>query len=653
LIKRETIDRIIDAIRIEEVVGDFVTLRKRGVNWLGLCPFHNEKTPSFNVNPVRGIFKCFGCGEVGDAIRFVMKHESYSYPEALRYLASRYHIDIEEEAESPEMAEERSEREGLMNLLSFAAAFFHKQLLETDKGIAIGLSYLREREFSPASIENFNIGYAPDTWDELIKASRNAGYSDSQLIKTGLAIENEGRIYDRYRGRVIFPIANSSGRTIGFGGRILGASDKAAKYINSPETELYQKTRVLYGLHLARTAISKLDNCFLVEGYTDVISMHQAGISNVVSSSGTSLTTDQARLIHRYTQNVTIVYDGDQAGIKASMRGIDILLENDCNVKVVLLPPGEDPDSFARKNRRNDVEQYISQESRDFITFVAKLRSDDAGDDPVKRSALVRDVMQSIALIPNGITRQFYTRECARVLKVDEQLLFHELRKLLRKKVLGKDRSIPPDLIPEPEAPKIPQPVISGVSPSLAREKEIIRLMVNYGQHTVQLKPLTGESKAGSPQANEVSAAQFLVNEVEGDDLIFDEPVFKTIFSYYSEAIQKGEEIPKQELFIRHEDQELASTIIDLISEPYQLSTYWEENDIEIEREDHQNRLLRALELAVLQFKLDHLERIIRDINDEIRKAEGEDLIILLQKKIAFDQVKKDICKRLGWVITW
>lgn len=647
MIKRETVDKIIDAIRIEEVVGDFVSLRKRGSNWIGLCPFHNEKTPSFNVNPARGIFKCFGCGEAGDAIRFVMKHESYSYPEALRFLAGKYNVDIEEEAESPEMAEERSEREGLMNLMSFAGNFFHKQLLETEKGIAIGLSYLRERDFNPSTIETFQLGYAPDTWDELMKAALEGGYSTEQLLKTGLIIENEGRTYDRYRGRVIFPITNASGRIIAFGGRILGAADKTAKYINSPETDLYQKNKVLYGLHLARTSISKVDNCFLVEGYTDVISLHQAGVTNVVSSSGTSLTVDQARLIRRYTNNVTILYDGDQAGIKASLRGIDIFLENDCNVKVVLLPSGEDPDSFARKNSRNEVEEYIARESRDFITFVAKLQSEDAGEDPVKRSALVRDVMRSIALIPNGITRQFYTRECARVLKVDEQVLFHELRKLLRKKIVDKDRSLPEENYPDVTPPAIREKLVTGISQTSPKEKGILRLLVNFGQHTIHPGITEEEERAKSEG---ISVAEYIVHEIESDGLHFEDPVYSAIFEYYSNALHQNEEIPKQEMFVRHDDHSIASVVIDLISDPYSVSDNWSKHEIEILKEDDESRLVYAVERAVLMFKLEHLNRIINDLVQAIKENPSEEAE-LMAKKISLDEVKKMLADRLGGLV--
>lgn len=434
MIDPQTIARIHDAAKIEEVVGDFVSLKKRGANLVGLCPFHNEKTGSFNVSPARGIFKCFGCGEGGNAVRFIMQHEHLSYPDALRYLAKKYHIEIVEKELSDEEKSLLSDRDNMLNLSEFASVYFVKNL-EKDEGKAVGKSYFYERGFSDDIIKKFGLGYSIDSYNDLCNEAHKRGYSDEYLIKTGLAYKNDrGELVDRFRGRVIFPIHSLAGKVIGFGGRILVKNDKLAKYVNSPESEIYNKSSELYGIFFAKNRIVKQDRCFLVEGYTDVISMHQAGIENVVSSSGTSLTEGQIKLIHRFTQNITVIYDGDAAGIKASIRGIDMLLENGMNIKVVLLPDGDDPDSFAKKNNASDFIEYIEQYQVDFIEFKINLLKDEAKNDPIKRADMISDVIRSIAIIPNQIVRATYAKECAFRLDIDETIVYNEINKLLRKR---------------------------------------------------------------------------------------------------------------------------------------------------------------------------------------------------------------------------
>ncbi|MDP4282714.1 MAG: DNA primase, partial [Bacteroidota bacterium] len=423
MITQDTISNILSATRIEDVVGDFVSLKRRGVNYIGLCPFHNEKTPSFTVSPAKGIYKCFGCGKAGNAVNFLMEHEHFSYPEALRFLAKRYQIEIDEEVQTPEQLQEQNEKDALFLLNSYAQQFFEKNLFDTEEGKAIGLSYLKKRGFREDIIRKFQLGYSPEKWDALVSSAQENGYKPEYLAKTGLGIPKENRMTDRFHGRVIFPIHSVTGRITGFGGRIMTDNKQVAKYINSPESDIYDKSRSLYGLFLAKNSIVSHDTCLLVEGYTDVISLYQAGIDNVVASSGTSLTQEQVKLILRYTPNITILYDGDPAGIKASMRGIDMVLEQGMNVRIVLLPDGDDPDSFARKNRAADVEKFIKDNAVNFILFKTKILLDETSGDPIKKAALIKEIVKTISLIPDAISRSVYTKECSSMMDVPEQTL--------------------------------------------------------------------------------------------------------------------------------------------------------------------------------------------------------------------------------------
>ena len=435
MIDQHTIDRIIDAANIVEVVSDFVTLRRRGANYVGLCPFHDEKTPSFSVSPARGICKCFSCGKGGNSVHFIMEHEQVSYYEALKYLARKYNIEIQERQLSEEEKQRKTDRESMLIVNEFAQKFFATNLLENVEGRSIGLGYFRERGFGEDIIKKFGLGYSPEKRDALAQEALRKGYKKDYLIKTGLCLESQqGSLYDRYKGRVIFPIHSLSGKVIAFGGRILKKDDKAAKYVNSPESEVYHKSDVLYGIYHAKQAIVKNDFCYLVEGYTDVLSMHQAGIENVVASSGTSLTPGQIRLIHRFTNNITVLYDGDAAGIKASMRGIDLILQEGMNIKVVLLPDGDDPDSFSKKQSAADFTAYIRAHETDFIRFKTNLLLEGAGNDPIKRATLIGDIVRSIAIIPDNILRTIYVQDCARLLSVDEKLLLQEVNNLQRDK---------------------------------------------------------------------------------------------------------------------------------------------------------------------------------------------------------------------------
>ena len=442
MIPRETIAQILEAAHIEDVVGEFVTLKKRGSNLIGVCPFHKEKTPSFNVNPARNIFKCFGCGKAGDSVRFIMEHEHYSYPEALRYLAKKYGIKIEEREQTPEEMAAQNERERMFNINSFAQKYFSETMLNTDEGQSVGLAYFRERGFRDAIINRFQLGYCPNSGSAFTEFAIKNGYDKDLLIKVGLTGSYENRLYDRYQGRVIFPIHNLTGKVIGFGGRILTSEKTKAKYVNSPESEIYNKSQTLYGIFFARNEISRLDNCILVEGYADVLSMHQAGIENVVASSGTSLTTEQIRMISRYTKNVTMLYDGDAAGIHAALRGTNMVLEEGMNVRIVVLPPEHDPDSFVQQYPIEYVTKYLADNAKDFISFKTNLLLKDANNDPIKKASVIKDIVETISVIPDPIYRATYIKECSRTLEVAEQTLMNELNKILRakyRKSLGLD----------------------------------------------------------------------------------------------------------------------------------------------------------------------------------------------------------------------
>ncbi len=430
MIDQATIQKIFDAADIYEVVSDFVSLKKRGVNYLGLCPFHNEKTGSFTVSPAKGIYKCFGCGKGGNAVNFIMEHEQMSYVEALKYLAEKYHIPVEEKELTEEQIKEKTERESMLIVSAHANEYFQYQLWNTDEGRSVGLGYLRQRGISDEMIRKFGLGYNPEGWGAFTKAAQEKGYKKEFLVKTGLTIENEKGLFDRFRARVMFPVLDLAGKVIAFGGRTMTSDKKISKYLNSPESEIYHKSKTLYGIFFAKKSIVQQDRCILVEGYTDVISFHAKGIENVVASSGTSLTIEQIRLIRRLTPNVTIIYDGDAAGIKASLRGIDLVLEEGLNVRVLLLPDGEDPDSFARSHTPQELSDFIANNETDFINFKTKLLLGSAGDDPVERARLITDIVRSIAKIPDNIVRSVYVRETAHQMDVEERVLYTEIAKV-------------------------------------------------------------------------------------------------------------------------------------------------------------------------------------------------------------------------------
>lgn len=569
MIDQQTIDRINDASRIEDVVGDYVTLRKRGVNLLGLCPFHNEKTPSFTVSPAKGIFKCFGCGKGGNSVHFIMEHEQLSYVEALKYLARKYHIEVVEKELTPEEEAAKNDRESMLLVNEFAQKYFTNILHNHIDGKAIGLGYFRERGFRDDIILKFQLGYCLDEKDSFTQSALKSGYQKEFLVKTGLTFEGENNyVADRFRGRVMFPVHSLSGKVLAFGGRILKKDDKLAKYVNSPESEIYHKSNELYGIFFAKQAIVKHDRCFLVEGYTDVISMHQSGIENVVASSGTSLTPGQIRLIHRFTENVTIIYDGDPAGIKASLRGIDLLLEEGMNIKVLLLPEGDDPDSFARKHNSSDFIDFVKENSVDFIRFKTGLLLDDAGDDPIKRAGLVQDIVRSIAIIPNQIIRAEYVKECSTLLSVQEQFLYHEINKIKNKELEAKFTPKPGTDAAKTET-KTPETV--QINERIEKkfeseERNIVWVLIKYGSH---LQFVTNEENGN--EEIKVTVGDYILRELESDNLSLHNPLMESVLQTFKQ-LPKDENLDIEKYFLNHPDVEISKFAADLMTEKYTLS---------------------------------------------------------------------------------
>ncbi len=643
-----TVSRIIDAAEITDVVGDFVNLKRRGVNYLGICPFHNEKTPSFTVSPSKGIYKCFGCGKGGNSVNFIMEHEHLSYPEALKFLAKKYHIEVEEKELSAEEVQQRNERDSLLIVTRFANEHFQQNLFETDEGKAIGLSYFHERGFREEIIKKFELGYSLDKREGLTRAALNAGYKSVYLEKTGLTIRKENNRFDRFRGRVMFPIHGLSGNVIGFGGRILTSDKKMAKYLNSPESDIYHKSKSLYGVYQAKTAITRNDKCFMVEGYTDVLSMHQSGIENVVASSGTSLTVDQIRLIKRFTPNMTILYDGDAAGIKASLRGIDLVLEQGMNVKVVLLPEGEDPDSFARTHSATQLLEFIDEQERDFITFKTSLLKEEADQDPVKRAGMITEIVRSISVVPENIQRTIYIKQCSDILQIDEQVLHTEVNKIKKRKAeqeFKREKYRVAEQSPKglPSVPSFVQEVYSE-----PQEKEIIRLLLHYGEQKLYEYK---EDKYDEPRV--VSVAEYIINEILNDDLEFRNLVYKKIFEEYLEAINKGE-FPETKHFVNHPEQGISQLAADLLSPGYTLSKIFQKGGILIETEEM--KLKRIVPETIIAYKRKILEMAMKEKTDSIKKMQNnalqnEEVQQVQSEYMMLLQAINAISKDRGWVV--
>jgi DNA primase len=627
MIDHSTIERILDAAQITDVVQEFVPLKKRGVNLLGLCPFHNEKTPSFTVSPSKGIFKCFGCGKGGNSINFIMEHEHLSYPEALKYLARKYHIEIEEKEQTKEDLEKQNERESMLVVTTWAGRIFRENLFNSDEGISVGLTYFRERGFRHDVLKKFDVGYSFEKRDALSKKAIDDGYLEEFLVKTGLSIKHDERIFDRFSGRVMFPIHSLSGQILGFGGRILKSDPKAAKYLNSPESEIYHKSRIVYGIYQARKTITNEDRCYLVEGYTDVLSLHEAGVENVVASSGTSLTQEQVRLIKRFTQNITILYDGDAAGIKASLRGIDLVLEEGMNVKIVLLPDGEDPDSYSKKVSNEEFKGFIRDNETDFIRFKTRMLLSEAKTDPVQRANLIRDIVKSIAVIPEAITRTIYIKECSNQMEVPEAVLYNEVNKLQHQKSF-QDRNKYPGAEDLPVMKVTQQKQITHEPTTYHSERAIIRLLLKFGSDLFERKTNREDGKETI-----TTVADYIVNEIVNDDLGFDNTVFSEIFGDYRFHVGHGL-FPGDQHFVRHQDPDISRVSADLLSDSYELSSIWKAKQTYVETET--DKIKEIVEDTVLKFKSDKIsilrKKILKQI-DEASKAKDFETVSALQKK--------------------
>lgn len=704
MIDQPTIDRILDAANIVDVVSEFVTLRRRGVNYVGLCPFHADKTPSFYVSPAKNICKCFACGEGGTAVHFIMKHEQLSYFDALRWLAKKYHIEIHERELTEREKQARNDRESMLIVNTWAGEYFTSLLQNHIEGRTVGLRYFAERGFREDIIRKFQLGYSLNERDALYKEAMRKGYKREYLEKTGLVIAYEdGRVTDRFRGRVMFPVHSLSGKIVAFGGRVLKKEKdaKVAKYVNSPESEIYHKSNELYGLYFAKQAIVRADRCYLVEGYTDVISMHQAGVENVVASSGTALTQGQIRLIHRFTNNITVLYDGDAAGIKAAIRGIDLLLEEGMNVKVLLLPDGEDPDSFARSHSATEFGEYIKANETDFIRFKTKLLMEEAGSDPIRRSQLINDIVATISVIPDTIARSVYIRECSSTMEIDEQVLLNAVNKIrLSKRETKREQSqsqpprpnipafaddavnnyvYPPELAsqeiadvpeppsdfptpppvsdevpqesgpqdvpppePEPEQRPTSQPRIQR-SPFEAYEINLLRYIIRYGE---QLLYDYVDEESGEPVRWKV--AEYIKSDLEQDNLTFYNPLFKQILDEAAEHCQ-DESFVAHRYFLAHPDPLVSQLAANLISEKYQLSKYHSKFH---ELEDEKDMLDQLVIRDIFALKDAYIIRQIKETLGKMKEAQAagnwEQAMELMKELTRLNDIKAVLSKELG-----
>ena len=677
MIKQKSIDSVMAAVRIEEVVGDFVSLRKQGQDFVGICPFHDDKNPSLHVSPRLGIYKCFVCDAAGNPVKFLMEHEKMSYPEAIEYLAKKYGIPLEyERSESDEERQQRTLRESLLIVNEFAQKYFMEQLRNTEEGKLMGMAYLKERGFKDATIDKFGLGYCPDGWDNFTKAALDKGYKEEYLIELGLTGKSQsGKLYDIYRGRVIFPIHNDAGKVIGFGGRILKKDGKdPRKYVNSRENTIYHKSDTLYGIYFAKNAIHKQQNVYLVEGYTDVISMHESGVENVVASSGTSLTQGQIRMITKRTQNITVLYDGDMAGIKASMRGIDMLLEQGLKIRVCLLPDGEDPDSFAKKHRDSELQDYLASESKDFLLFKADILSKDAGNDPIKRATMVNEILKSISCVKDNIERAFYVKECAKMFDLSENDLNLNLRRFVWEKTkeqsrIAQQQQQQGQLIQQQgsavpvttEQTPTPELIDTKKHPDLSQqtdllyeaEKDLILLMLNYGNYVIYEMNTDEE-----PKTNGLRVDQYVCNEMAKEDIRFHYPLLEKIFNQY---VDWASYIGNQDQIIRNftlsDNSQVSEFVIQNIpvEEPkfsdrwkdkYDIHTHTTRNNLRVLQNQVQNILL-TLKMRILEKDAATIHKIL-----ENKELGEEDMALALNQLNKIIQLKKIISQRLNRVVS-
>lgn len=668
MIDQETIQRIMDAARIEEVIGDFVSLKKRGANHIGCCPFHNEKTPSFYVSPSKGIFKCFGCGEAGDVVAFLKKHEHYTYPEALQYLARKYNIEIHEEEMTPEQQQRQNERDALFHVSEFAQKYFADLLFNDEMGRAVGLSYFHQRGMSDEIIKRFGLGYCLDEWSNFTDHALKNGYSETVLEKTGLTIvkEESGKRYDRFRGRVMFPIYSISGRVLGFSGRVLSSEKQAAKYVNSPDSDIYNKSRILYGLYQARAAIAKAGKCYLVEGNVDVVSMHQSGVENTVASCGTSLTTEQIRLIKRYTNNVTVLYDGDSAGIKAALRAVDLLFTEGMHVRLVLFPDGEDPDSYAQKYGSTALQDYLAQHEDNFIMFKTRVLLDGVKDDPIRRAELISDTAHSIALVSDMLERAEYIRQCAFLLHVSEDVLGSAVAKAAataRQKAYeeaqraqsGERQTAPEEGAPAPaETPAAASeshPIMAGNAPNTGKnalpeaERHLVKLLLDYGNHKVLQEAVDSE---GHRQVSENTVAEIIVSELQRDNLTMVHPLCQRVYEQCALMLDMTHQVDTSR-FLNSSDEQLRVFAVTLMMDTYSLSDTWRSKGVFIPKIE--DNLLQDLTESIYAFKSGRLAQMTAELREQLRTATADEQNELLFQIQQYNTVMRQLQQARNIVI--
>lgn len=657
LIPKDTIDKIIDAARVEEVIGEFITLKKRGANFLGLCPFHGEKTPSFTVSPAKGIYKCFGCGKAGTAVSFIMDSQQLSYPEALKWLAKKYSIEVVEKEISPEEKAQQNEKESLYIVMQYAQRYFTNNLHNTDEGKSIGLGYFIERGFRPDIIEKFQLGYSLEDRYALGHTAIKNSYKPEYLVKTGLSIlsnqHKEGEpitekdIFDRYTSRVMFPIHDIGGRVIGFGGRILGSDKKLAKYINSPQTDIYDKSKVLYGLWFAKKSIQEKDNVFLVEGYTDVISMHQSGIENVVASSGTSLTVEQIKAIHRFTNNITVLYDGDSAGEKASVRAIDLLLEEGMNVKVLMFPDNDDPDSFSKKVTAEEFQNYLANNVQDFLGYKTRSLFNETKNDPIKKATVIKDIVHSISLIPDAIIRSVYIKECASIMELQESVLQTEVNKLRRNKSAKNEANTETNAVTGGQITEHTteaeekEPVLIAES----EEKELLRLLLYYGNVIIGID---AENEENEEQEFELTVSEYIVFELMRDGIDFLNPIHQLILDEYTHQMQL-DQLPDFNFFKNHLNPAVSNFAIQLASASQELSDKWNHFGVIVEKEIY--NLKKSILHTIYSLKEKRLSKMIHDLQEELKTAQPEIQEEILKNILRLTKNKIQVNKLLGRIV--
>ena len=664
MIDQETIQRIMDAARIEEVIGDFVSLKKRGANHIGCCPFHNEKTPSFYVSPSKGIFKCFGCGEAGDVVKFLMKHEHYTYPEALRWLADKYHIEIKEEEQTEEEKQRQTERDGLFHVSEFAQKYFADLLYNDEMGRAVGLSYFHGRGLSDEVIKRFGLGFCLDEWSNFTDHALKNGYSLQVLEKTGLTIvkEDTGKQYDRFRGRVMFPIYSISGRVLGFSGRVLTTEKQAAKYVNSPDSDIYNKSRILYGLFQARAAIAKADKCYLVEGNVDVISMHQSGVENTVASCGTSLTTEQIRLIKRYTSNVTVLYDGDKAGIKAALRAIDLLFAEGMHVRLVLFPDGEDPDSYAQKYGSTQLQEFLASHEDNFIMYKTRVLLDDVKEDPIRKAELVSETARSIALVTDMLERSEYIRQCSHLLRVSEDVLSTAVARAIgsarqkaaeesadRRAESGEQRAESGEHGEDQQQQHEPQPIAHNTqlnAPPSEVERHLVQLLLNYGNETVSQ---TLKAEDGTEQTTTYTVAQIIVNEIKNEQLSFSHPLCQRVLEQCTLMVEMVGKVDTTR-FIDSNDDALRTFCATVMMDTYSLcEDSWRKKGIYPPRIE--DALLQDVGDSLNTFKSLRLAQMIAEKRERLIGASEEEQGELLNEIKYYSEILRQLGQALGMVI--